>query len=225
MKNLRKILWGTALIAIGVLFTLRALNLLPFELLFDGWWTLFIIVPCAVDLITERDKTGSLIGLSIGVGLLLWRQDILDIGLLWKLLIPVVVVVIGLKLIFGGLFDKKTERVFSEIKKNGSTVRVTSAVFSGSDLKYDGEVFEGAELNAVFGGVECDLRQAIFTKDCAIKASAVFGGIDILVPDHVKVVVNSTGIFGGTSNKAKSLGNTVTLYVSATSLFGGVDIK
>ena len=225
MKNLRKILWGTALIAIDVLYAMRVLNLLPFDLLFDGWWTLFILIPCTVDLITERDKTGSLIGIAIGVGLLLWRQDILDIGLLWKLLISVVVVVIGLKLIFGGLFDKKTERVFSEIKKNGSTVRVTSAVFSGSDLKYDGEVFEGAELNAVFGGVECDLRQAIFTKDCAIKASAVFGGIDILVPDHVKVVVNSTGIFGGTSNKAKSLGNTVTLYVSATSLFGGVDIK
>ena len=225
MKNLRKILWGTALIAIDVLYVMRVLNLLPFDLLFDGWWTLFIIVPCAVDLITERDKTGSLIGLSIGVGLLLWRQDILDIGRLWKLLISVVVVVIGLKLIFGGLFDKKTEAVFSEIKKEGKTVRSSSAIFSGNDCKVDGEVFEGAELNAVFGGVEYDLRNAIFEKDCAIKATAVFGGIDILVPDHVKVVVNSTGIFGGTSNKAKSLGNTVTLYVSATSLFGGVDIK
>ena len=91
--------------------------------------------------------------------------------------------------------------------------------------KSNTQVLTDPELNAVFGGMEYDLRNAIFEKDCAIKATAVFGGIDILVPDHVKVVVNSTGLFGGTSNKAKSLGNTVTLYVRATSLFGGVDIK
>ena len=225
MKNFRRIIWGLVLIAAGVLFALDALEIMQFNLFFDGWWTLFIIVPCTVDLITERDKTGSLIGLAIGVGLLLWSRDVLDFDLLWKLFGTFVLVVLGLKMIFGGLFDRKTNELLSEMKKNGEGVRVASAVFSGSNLNFDGEVFEGAELNATFGGIKCDLRNAVIEKDCAIRATAVFGGVDILVPPNVNVIVNSTGIFGGTSNKASTKGGAVTLYVSSTSLFGGVDIK
>ena len=225
MKNFRKIIWGVILIAAGVLYALDAFQLMEFNLFFDGWWTLFIIVPCAVDLITERDKTGSLIGLAIGVGLLLWRQDVLHFDLIWKLFGTFVLVVLGLKMIFGGLFDRKTNEIFSEMKKNGNGARSTFALFSGSNLKYDGEVFEGVELCATFGGIKCDLRNAVIEKDCAIRATAVFGGVDILVPPNVNVIVNSTGIFGGTSNKASTKGGAVTLYVSSTSLFGGVDIK
>ena len=225
MKKLRKLLWGIVLVAAGVLFALDALGILQFTLFFDGWWTLFIIVPCAVDLITEHNKTGSLIGIAIGVGLLLWRQGIVELDLLWKLLVPAVIILIGLKLIFGGLFGKKADRRFSEIKDSGNGVKTATAIFSGCDLKADGEVFEGAELNAVFGGVECDLRNAILEKDCTVKATAIFGGVSILVPKHVNVVVSSTDIFGGVSNDTATTGGTVTLYVNATAMFGGVDIE
>ena len=100
------------------------------------------------------------------------------------------------------------------------------ATFSGCNMIFDGEVFEGAELTAVFGGVKCDLRNAIIEKDCAITVSSTFGGIDILVPQGVNVKTNTNSIFGGVSNKAKnSKDNTVTIYISGTCMFGGVDIK
>lgn len=93
-------------------------------------------------------------------------------------------------------------------------------------MNFDGQVFEGAELTAVFGGAECDLRNAIIPNDCVIQVCSVFGGIDILVPENVNVKVNSTSIFGGVSNKTSlNKENTVTLYVSGLCLFGGVDIK
>ena len=99
------------------------------------------------------------------------------------------------------------------------------ATFTGCNLNYDGEPFEGAELTAVFGGVKCDLRGAVIQADCAIQATAVFGGIDIFVPDTVNVKISSNSMFGGVTNKTAAHPGAPTVYVSATSMFGGVTIK
>ena len=69
-------------------------------------------------------------------------------------------------------------------------------------------------FTAVFGGVKCDLRNAIIEKDCAIQVSAIFGGIDIFVPAGINVRVNSNSIFGGVSNKTAAHQNAPTLYIS-----------
>ena len=53
MKKLTRALWGIVLLALGVLMILRAMDLLPFELFFEGWWTLFLILPAAIGLLTE----------------------------------------------------------------------------------------------------------------------------------------------------------------------------
>lgn len=225
MKNTEKLIWGILLIAVGVVIALKSLGIWQVDLFFDGWWTLFLIVPCTVGLFTQRDKTGNLIGILIGVLLLLWQQDVLQLELLWKLIVPALIVIVGVRLLLGALFGKKTDAVSAEVLLRGGAPRNGNGIFSGCDLKLDGQVFEGAELNAIFGGVECDLRNAIIEKDCVIKATAVFGGIDILVPDDIKVQVNSTSIFGGVENKATAKNGQVTLYISATCLFGGVDIK
>ena len=225
MKKTSSILWGVILVAVGVIFALNAFGITNIDVFFDGWWTLFIIVPCAVGLFTEREKTGNLIGIAIGVFLLLCCWDILSFSMLWKLLVPVVIVIIGLKMVFTGLFGNKANAIFAKMKAAGKAPKAACAVFSGCDLCYDGEVFEGAELTAVFGGIECDLRNAVIEKDCAIQASAIFGGIDILVPSGVNVKVRSNSIFGGVSNKTAIYPDAPTIYVSGLSMFGGVEIK
>lgn len=227
MKKTSKILWGAVLIAIGVIFSLNAFGLTDIKVFFDGWWTLFIIVPCFIGIFTDREKTGNIIGLLIGLFLLLCCQDVLSFATLWKLAIPAVIVIIGLKLILGGLFGDKAVKMISESRQNGDNIKIGCATFSGQDINYDGEVFSGAELTAVFGGVECDLRNAIIEKDCAITASAIFGGIDIYVPDYVNVKINSNSIFGGVSgkNKRPSIPDGITLYINATCIFGGIEIK
>lgn len=227
MKKISKILWGAVLIAIGVIFSLNAFGITDIKVFFDGWWTLFIIVPCFIGIFTDREKTGNIIGLLIGLFLLLCCQNVLSFGMLWKLAIPAVIVIIGLKLILGGLFGDRAVKMISESRQNGDNIKIGCATFSGQDMNFDGEVFSGAELTAVFGGVECDLRTAIIKKDCAITASAIFGGIDIYVPDYVNVKINSNSIFGGVSgkNKRPPIQGGVTLYINATCIFGGIDIK
>lgn len=227
MRKLSRIIWGIVLVAVGVVFALNALDIMDINIFFDGWWTLFIIIPCTVGLITERDKTGNLIGLLIGVFLLLSCRDILDFSMLWKLAVPAIIIVIGLKCIFGGMFGGKTDKIMAEMKADGASVVNGFAAFSGQNLNFDNEVFTGAELNAVFGGVKCDLRGAIIEKDCVINASAVFGGVDILLPANVNVKVRSNSIFGGVSDKKhiNSSQNTVTVYVNGSGMFGGVEIQ
>ncbi len=225
MQKLNRIIWGIVLIVAGVLFALNALNVTDINIFFDGWWTLFIIVPCTVDLFTQREKTGNIIGIVVGVLLLLCCRDVLSFSILWKLLVPAIVVIVGLKMLFNGIFGNKANEIMTKMKENGSEAKVGCATFSGCDLNFDGEVFEGAELTATFGGLKCDLRNAVIQKDCAIRVSAVFGGIDILVPENINVKVNSNCIFGGISNKTAVHKDAPTVYISGTCMFGGVEIK
>ena len=99
------------------------------------------------------------------------------------------------------------------------------ATFSGEKLTFTGDEFKGANLNAIFGGVNLNLRNANITQDQIINTTSVFGGIDIAVPNNVNVKVKSTSIFGGVENKTQSKENAPTIYVKAFCLFGGTEIK
>ena len=213
--------------AVGVILTLNAFGVANVDIFFDGWWTLFIIVPCVIGLFTDYDKSGHLIGICIGVFLLLCCQDVLNFDMFWKLLVPAIIVIIGVKMILGSIFDNRGEQVFKQMKENNTTVRSGAATFSGATFDYTGEIFEGAKLDAVFGGIKCDLRGAVINGDCVINASAVFGGIDIYVPENLNVKVSSNSIFGGVSGKERrnDPANQHTLYLNATCLFGGVEVK
>lgn len=225
MNKLNRILWGIVLIVAGAIFALNSLNITNVELFFDGWWTLFILVPCAIGLFTEREKMGNLIGLAIGVFLLLCCQDILSFSMFWQLWIPVIIIVIGLKMIFTALFSGKTAEIRTKQKKEGKTPKTALALFSGNDINYNGEPFDGANLTAVFGGLECDIRNAVITEDCVITVTVLFGGIDILVPEGINVKSNTFALFGGTSNKTAIHKDAPTVYINGICMFGGVEIR
>ena len=227
MKKISKIFWGIALIAIGGIFALNAFGVTDIKVFFDGWWTLFIIVPCLVGIFSDREKTGSIIGLLSGVFLLLCCQNVLGFDMLWKLAVPAIIVIIGLKLIFGAVFGDKAIKMLESSKQKGDNIKTGCATFSGQDMNFDGEKFDGAEISAIFGGVKCDLRHAIIEKDCAITASAIFGGIDIYLPDNVNVKISSNSIFGGVSEEKHRpyVEGAVTVYINATCIFGGAEIK
>lgn len=226
MKRTNNVIWGVILIAAGIIFALNALGITDISIFFDGWWTLFIIVPCAVGLFTNRDKTGNVIGLLIGAVLFLSCRGVFDFRIVRKLTVPAVVILIGISLLFKGR-NRQSMLLLEDAKKNGIPLKQCCATFSGQNLDYTNEIFDGAELNAIFGGIECDLRNAVIEKDVVINTCCVFGGIDILVPDNVNIKVSSNSIFGGVSNKSRNNddSNTVMIYINATCIFGGVDVK
>lgn len=126
MKQTKSIIWGIAILALGIFFGGKALGLFDFELFFNGWWTLFIIIPSLVSLCTERFKFGSLFMLALGVILLLASQDVFSWDAAWKVILAAFFVTIGLSIIFKNLFIKDVkavkDRFTVEVKNHGVDV-------------------------------------------------------------------------------------------------------
>jgi len=227
VKRSSAVVLGIVLIIIGVVFGINALGIADIDLFFDGWWTLFIIVPCVVGLVKGKEIVGNIVGIVIGVMLFLSAQDIFDLSVMWKLIVPLIIVLIGLKLIFRDAFDKKAKELEAKLRKKSANGKEYCSTFSGQNLNFAGEVFDGASLTAVFGGIKCDLRGAVIQEDVIVEVCCVFGGVDVIVPDNVNVKVSSTSIFGGISDKrsSRNVDGAVTVYIKGTCLFGGADIK
>lgn len=225
MKNLSRVLWGIVLIFVGVIWGLNRTGVADINIFFDGWWTLFIIVPSAISFFEKgNNKVSSLIFLIIGVLLLLAAQGLFEFEILWEILLPAIVVLIGLSLIFGNKVDfnvkEKTKCLDSEDTEN------IFAAFGEQNVTKSGEKFEKANLNAIFGAVKLDLREAKLEKETVIGAWAIFGGIEILVPKDCIVKVKGTPIFGGISNERKNNEDAKkTIYIEGYAVFGGIEIK
>lgn len=155
-------------------------------------------------------------------------QDVIDFDLIWKLALPVILVIIGISLVFKDIFNSKLNGKIKELNKNNAKNNGGCAIFSGQDLNFEGEKFKGTSLTAIFGGIKCDLRKAIIEDDIVINTTSIFGGVEIFVPDDVKVKVKSTSIFGGVDDKKENKIEKEefhTIYINATCVFGGVDIR
>lgn len=224
MKRTNKI-WGIVLIILGVLIALKTFGIFNFNVFFKGWWTLFIIIPSIVGLIRDDDKAGNIIGIIIGVMLLLAARQIIPYRLILQLFIPIALVIIGLSLLFK---DKIKEKMESTIKNKGINEDNTYyATFGGQNIDLTDIEINNMELNAIFGGIKCNLKDSIIKEDIMIKVNSIFGGTTITLPKDVKVKVVSTPIFGGVDNKHKDSKeeSSKVIYINATCLFGGLDIR
>jgi len=225
MKNrVGNLLWGLLLVAIGLGFAGNVFGLWNFELFFNGWWTLFIIIPCVISIFQNGPQLWNIIGVGIGLLLLVSAQGYFNGQFIGELIFPIIIVAIGVSIIFKDKLNKNS-KIIKSLNKDG--LAEYSAIFGSQELKFQGEDFKGASLTAVFGGIDLDLRQSIIKEDIYVETNAIFGGINVLVPSNVRVEVSGTPIFGGTSNKANRPleENPPTIYFNSTSIFGGTEIK
>lgn len=98
--NRKNMFWGLLLIVIGVLFLGRNMDWWDFSIFFRGWWTLFLIVPSFISLIKQENIGSSFLIFLLGILLLLACQDVIDWDILWKIFVPVIIIVIGLSILF-----------------------------------------------------------------------------------------------------------------------------
>ena len=224
MNNISKTMWGIVLIAIGIIIGLNSLEITDINIFFEGWWTLFIIIPCFIGLFNEKEgKLGNLIGLLIGIALLCSSRGYLPFDIIAKLILPFILVMIGLSMIFKNTLQKNISEKINNAKDGLESIVAT---FTEQKISKADETFEGANLDAVFGGITLDISEAKLKEETVIKASSIFGGITIITPKDVEVKVKSTSIFGGVSNHAKhQKSSKKIIYIETFSLFGGVDIK
>ena len=118
MKKAIGVIMGVLLIAAGVVFALENLGIAKIDISFDGWWTVFIIVPSISGLFSGKDKTGNIIALAIGIYLLLAARGIIEYAILWKLFVPAVIVFIGVKIILKNLTGDDRENAYKNKNEN-----------------------------------------------------------------------------------------------------------
>ena len=205
MKKIENTVIGLILIIIGVIIGLNAFHITNIDLFFDGWWTLFIIVPCFFGLFKDQDKTGNIIGLIVGIYLLLYCQGLINFQFAWKLVVPVIFVLIGLKMIFKDTFNKKKPR----------------------QNIYDNQLYTDGNYDVTFNGLILDLSKAYLNEETNITISTLFGGVDLYLPDDVNIQIQSSNFLGGVDlhKRENKIENTKVIYLNARCIFGGINIK
>jgi hypothetical protein len=102
------------------------------------------------------------------------------------------------------------------------------AVFSGVTRAGKWRIRKHTQALALFGGMDLDLRDAIFESPVVeIAGFWCFGGLDIKVPGGIEVRDQTAGLFGGTD--VRDVGIPVpgapTLVIKGLTLFGGVSVR
>ena len=229
MKQTSKIIGGIALLAFGIVWALELLNVIHINL--EGWWTLFIIVPCFVNIFNDKGKAGAIIGFGIGILLLLATRNVILWPDIWKYIICLVAVIWGISLLF---FSKKdscshchTASKAEPIVMDGSKMHKIDVSFSKQDYSYNGQRFEGAEVHTSFGYTCLDLRGADIMDNAIITLECSFGGIEIRVDKNVCIKNEINTSFAGVecNCNTQQIDGLKKLYFKGHCSFGGIEIK
>jgi len=221
------------LLCLGILVILSLTFVPDINFFFDGWWSLFIIIPCTLGLFTDKKKTGPLFGIGIGVLLLLSAQGVIEWADIWKYMLAFFAIIWGFEMIFGKGFacvSGSNKEVADEIKlldKSGRRIRALDFSFGSQTLACAGQDFEGADIKVAFGHAKVDLRGANILDGAVVTVNCSFGGAEIIVDPQVAVKVSVNSSFGGVENKKTTVTaeNSKTIYVEGNCSFGGIEIK
>lgn len=229
MKRTTKIIGGIALLAFGIVWALELLNVISINL--EGWWALFIIVPCFVNIFNDKHKAGAIIGFGIGILLLLAARSIIPWNDIWKYMICLVAVVWGFSLLFFSHNKKachcSTSDKVKPIVQDGSNNYKIDVSFSKQEYSFSGQYFEGADVHTSFGFASLDLRNADIMDGAVITLDCSFGGVEIRVDNDLCVINGIESTFAGVdcSCNTQQADGLKTIYVKGRCTFGGIEIK
>lgn len=229
MKRTSKIIGGIALVAFGIVWALELLDVISISL--EGWWALFIIVPCFINIFNDRRKAGAIIGCGIGILLLLAARSIIPWNDIWKYMLCLVAIVWGVALLFFNNRKHFDQRITKEqnvpVVAGGGKLHNIDVTFGKQDYSYDGQSFDGTDVHVSFGFVSLDLRDADIRNGAVINVDCSFGGIEIRLPKGVCINNGIDTTFAGVDCDCctQPTDGAKTLYLKGRCNFGGIEIK
>lgn len=221
-----QVLVGFLIIVVGVLFTLDNLGLIEARNVIRFWPAGLVLVGLVKLWHASNDGHGWFGGLFLvvlGVSMLAARVVYFTIEL--RQLIPLVLVFLGGYMVWRGFGG--TRRAGSASDGQGQFSAL--AIMGGVARRSSSQAFQGADLTAVMGGCEIDLRQASIAQgiEATIEVFAFWGGIEIQVPDDWTVVTRVMPLMGGVEDKTRVLPGAYEkrLVVRGIVVMGGAVIK
>jgi len=247
-----QVVFGIAIVFFGLLLTAENLGVATNVTRVIRFWPM-VFTAAGLAMLLDRDAVGSrrLFGAALVVGGL-WQTANTAFHLRWYIddWWPLLLVGLGALLIMravqrapsasnpaegmggaGGAASTSMAGVLPMGEASGQGSRedvVTSfALMSGVKRNIFSSSFRRANLTALMGGVECDLRQCTASGgESVIDVFAIWGGIQIRIPADWQVVSEVTPIMGGVDDRSGHVQPTRhRLVIKGMVLMGGVEVK
>jgi predicted membrane protein len=141
---------------------------------------------------------------------------------------PVLLLYVGVELVIYSFNKNPSQWLQRPVPQGEDGKRISCAARFGADeYTYKGEVFHGARLDAMCGGLRLDLRRAVISEDEEIDIHTFLGGVELLVPATVNVEVKSHNFIGGVDNETVKSADegACTIHVTASNFLGGVSVR
>jgi hypothetical protein len=105
---------------------------------------------------------------------------------------------------------------------------VLRAIFSNIERRDQSVMPRAAQVEAIFGNVELDLRRTAFAPGVTeLRVKAIFGSIEIAVPADITVEVHGAGVFGNFEGATRATADpdAPTLRIVGSAIFASVVVK
>lgn len=217
-KKISRVIWGICLIAIGIIFILNSFKIVNINIFFNGWWTLFIIVPSFIGIIFDKVKSINVFFFVLGLSLLCYSLSIIQFENIFDIILCFIFILLGVKFIFG-----KTEKI-EDVNSNGEQVPTYFSVFGTSKEILEDE--KNCKIISLIGHTTIDLSNIKKAQEYNIKVYTILGGCELITNKDDCIISNIFNVLGTFKNKhSKTKKSKKTIYLNGLTLFGGVNIK
>lgn len=223
--------FGLCVMTVGILILLRNLHIISFSI---GWfianfWPLLLIIWGLSYIFECNHAEGKICGVIVtALGLIFLGRNlgwfIFEWHMFWKLIGPVILILIGIAILTRSFFDTNSHFV----------------LMSGIEKK-DAWRLEKGVFWTLMGGINLDLRKAEIPDGATdLHFIAVMGGINIIVPPGLAVVCEGTSILGGIEFFGKENGGIIAnlheeqgdvknspqiIRINSLTVMGGIEVK
>lgn len=216
---------GLGVAVLGVLWLLDGMGIIDSAPLWRYWPLVFVLIGLG-----KLASGGRRALVSGGLWIALGAALVSGVNLFQ--LAPILIILLGLLIIWRG-YGRQSPPARAD-GTGGRGDASAFALFAGFDRIVVDPQFTGAQLTAIFGGIDIDMRQSDLAADAVIDVLALFGGVNIWVPDHWVVVDQGSAVFGafeikstGTVSDDDSSASphpSPRLIVKGLAVFGGVEV-
>jgi len=149
----------------------------------------------------SKSKSGELFWgvllITLGVVFLLDKLDVMDVGDFFSTFWPVILIVIGFKLILNRNAGGSAESSKETLIQNDEQAVKYSKVFGDVKLRLESQDFRGGSISTMLGEIDIALSELnIKEGEQTLTLSGVIGEISVLLPKTLKVSVKTNVTIG-----------------------------